>query len=163
LTETREALEQQTATAEVLGVINSSPGDLGPVFDAILEKAHSLCGAAQGALVTYDGEHFRAVAAHGLPESFERLLRQPRHGGGPREALLRGDPFFQIPDMADPVSSQENSISRAAVELAGLRTVLFVPLRRDSTLLGYITAFTRRCGRFPTRKSLCCRTLPLRP
>src|SRR5262249_43963784 len=99
ITETREALEQQTATAEVLQVINSSPGDLKPVFDAMLDKALGLCSAAFGALWTYDGEQVHAVSIRGAPPAFAEFLTRGPHPVGPDNAhgrLLRGEAIVHI-------------------------------------------------------------------
>src|SRR5215471_13480510 len=88
-----EALAREAALAEVLQTTNSSPGDLTPVFDTILEKAHALCGVEHGALVTYDGEYFRVAAHRGMPQFFTKQLRQPYRAspGSSHERLLRGE------------------------------------------------------------------------
>src|SRR5262245_55457383 len=136
-----EALAREAATAEVLQVINSSPGDLAPVFDAILEKAHTLCEAVQGVLVLLDGENFRAVGARGLPEAFAEQLKKgfPAAGNPVAQPLLDGAPFVQLPD----VGQIDNPVSKAGAAIAGLRTVMAVPLRKDDALLGWIVAARR--------------------
>jgi signal transduction histidine kinase/uncharacterized protein YdeI (YjbR/CyaY-like superfamily) len=154
ITEQREALEQQTATADILRVINSSPGNLAPVFEAILEKAHRLCEATKGAFITFDGEYFQVAATRGLSDAYSTVLRntynRPIHAvdaydeRSPRQQLLRGADLVHLTGPAIAIGP----VGEAAVELEKIGTVLFVPLRRDSTLLGYITAYREEVSPF---------------
>src|SRR5215469_10595776 len=127
-----EALEQQTATAEVLGVINSSPGDLTPVFNAILEKAHALCGADHGSLTLRDGDKFCAVATYAYSEAWAERLREglPIADNPVFEALLNGADFVHIPDVVEIFPNAAFialPIARESVA-TGVHTALFMPL-----------------------------------
>ena len=142
--ELREALEQQTATAEVLQIIiNSSAGDLGPVFDALLERAARLCGADFAAIAIRDGEHLRYVAAHGTTDEVSALLRNykivPGRGTIAGRVALEGE----VVHIADCSADPEYEATRVAA-LAGSRTALGVPLLREGEVVGTIALLRQR-------------------
>jgi GAF domain-containing protein len=153
--ETREALEQQTATAEVLQVINSSPGDLAPVFDAILEKALRLCGAAHGHVFRVEGDLGRAVAARGDTEFVEWLLQQGPvrpTPGGILHRMMQGDCVVQIPDSTDTEGYRAVKAIRELIDRSGVRTTLGIALRNDSALLGAIFVNRREVRPFSDKE-----------
>ena len=150
--EQREALEQQTATAEVLQVINASPGNLQPVFDTILDKAHRLCGAVIGSLLVYDGEYFHAAATHGLPQQMAMFVRLPFPPNRFLNELLCGEDILHIPHLRTAEADQDHELTRSIIEKTGVRTSLWVPLRKDGTLLGCITAFRMEVQPFSKRE-----------
>src|SRR5215813_9690649 len=131
LTETREALEQQTATAEVLQVINSSASDLMPVFDAMLEKAIRLCDGIQGALWLIDGDRAHVAAARGLAPEFVELLRERGGPTPPLQRVMRGERVIHYLD----TKGSGLPFVEAAVA-ANVRTLLWVALVREGTPLG---------------------------
>src|SRR6516225_3245244 len=144
LAERDEALEREKATTEVLQVINSSPGDIAPVFDAMLDKAIGLCEAAFGILWSYDGDRFHPMAFRNVPPAYAEFLREP-HRPGPSTGLGRvasGEAYAHIADMlADDAYRTGDPVRRAGIELAGARTHLSVPLRKDAILVGNFAVF----------------------
>src|SRR4029078_6265730 len=140
LRERDEALDQQTATAEILQTINESPGDLTPVFDTMVESAMRLCQADYGHVYSYDGELLYLVAAHGDP-GYVNWIKQ----SGPRTPegsltftrILGGESLVHLADISKDISYRSgNQRAKTIVDQFGIHTLLTVPLRKEETLLG---------------------------
>ncbi|HEV3161962.1 MAG TPA: adenylate/guanylate cyclase domain-containing protein [Xanthobacteraceae bacterium] len=152
LSELRESLEQQTATADVLRIISSSPGDLEPVFATILDKALHLCEAAFGFVTTYDGVRFERAAQRGVPDAlaayFRKGMDQPRPGDA-HWRLVEGEELIHNLDQMDEDAYRlGNLLRRATVDLGGARSALVVALRKDKVLLGALTVYRKEVRPF---------------
>ncbi|HVJ13540.1 MAG TPA: GAF domain-containing protein [Burkholderiales bacterium] len=141
--ETKEALERQTATAEILRVISSSPSDMQPVFDSILEHAMRLCDAGLGTVGLYDGKSYRHRAQRGgSPEYVKKLFDAPFVPGsqGTLGRMIAERLPVHIPDYRElPAYREREPRAVATVELGGARTYLAVPMLKDGQVLGGIT------------------------
>ena len=140
--ELTESLEQQTATSEVLQVISSSPGDLKPVFDAMLANAARLCEAKFGALGLREGDAYRIVAIHNAPQAFAEFMQREPLRPSPNVTLGRAIATKRVAQTADITIEQpylqRDPLVMAAVELGGYRTVLAVPMLKESEIIGLI-------------------------
>jgi two-component system, NtrC family, sensor kinase len=143
-----ESLEQQTATSEVLKVISSSPGELEPVFQAMLENARRICEAKFGALYRCEGDALRAVAMHGAPQAFvEERRRNPLIRPPPQTTLARAIATKQPVQIADIVNEPHyfdvpSGYSTVLLtKLSGARTVLTVPMLKENEPIGAIVIY----------------------
>ena len=155
LNELRQSLEQQTATAEVLQVISSSPGELEPVFQAMLGNATRLCEAKFGILYRSEGDTLRTVAIHGAPQSFgEERRRNPIIRPSPDTTLGRALATKQPVQISDILEELNYFDARAAQlpKLAGARTVLAVPMLKDNELIGAIIIFRQEVRPFTDKQ-----------
>ena len=146
LNELRQSLEQQTATAEVLGVISSSPAELEPVFQAILANATRLCSATFGGLSLYDGEVLRYAAHYNIPPGYtdfrlrERLWR-PNPRSGMAEVIRTKQPV-QINDLrTSPPYHEGDPTVRALADEGGARTLILIPMLKDDKLIGVVAIY----------------------
>ncbi len=150
-----EEQAQKAAMAEVLEVINASPGDLAPVFDAMLEKAMRVCEATFGLLLNYNGERFQTVAHRGIPAPFATYLPkmdQPSRTVGIAARILGGVRFVHVADLRDEHYRYGAPLRRALVDLGGARTAISVALRKNDTLLGYFTIYRQEVRPFSDKQ-----------
>jgi GAF domain-containing protein len=148
LNELRESLQQQTATSEVLGVISRSPGELEPVFNAMLANATRICEAKLGTLVLHEGDELRVVAMHGAPRAFEELrLRDPRVPS----TVRRMYDTKQIIHYAD-LAAEEAYANLPLVRLAGARSAVVVPLLKEDKLIGNLTIYRQEVRPFTNKQ-----------
>ena len=163
-----ESLEQQTATSEVLKVISSSPGDLEPVFNALLANATRICEATFGNLWLFKGNANRAVAVHSK-ESFDDLRRNPvidlrDNPGIPLDRVANTKQVVHVFDLrTDQSYIGKNDRIVSLVEVAGARTLLDVPMLKENELVGVIVLYRQEVLPSPTSRSSWCRTSPPRP
>src|SRR5262245_29897012 len=157
LNELRESLQQQTATADVLKVISASPGDMKPVFEAMLTNALRLCEAKFGHLLLYDGERFHATYLHNVPPAYREYWEKhgpirPSPGTG-LGRIVRDKKMFHIPDLrADPAYAAREPLRVITVEKAGARSFVGVPMLKDGKLVGAIVIYRQEVRPFTERQ-----------
>ena len=144
----------------MLEVINSSPGDLGPVFDAILDKAMGLCEAAHGHVWIYDGERAHPVAVHGEPQLVEWMRRVgsvgPFSGSSGRPSplgrVVRGEPIAHVADALEEEAYRSVPVFRELIDVGGIRTFLDIALRKGDAPLGIIALYRQEVRPFSDKQ-----------
>ena len=153
--ELSEALEQQTATSEVLQVISSSPGELEPVFEAMLENATRICEATFGNLLLYQGDAFRIMAMHGGPPGWDELRRRDPvirfNRVDPLGRIVATKQLQHITDFRTEQAYIERERGPAAI-MAGARTVLVVPMLKENKLIGVVAIYRQEGGPFTDKQ-----------
>jgi two-component system NtrC family sensor kinase len=151
-----EALEQQTATSEVLRVISSSPGELEPVFQAMLENATRLCEAESAALGLCEGADLRVVARYNAPAALlEQTKREPLLRLGPTSGVgrsIRLKQVVQVPDIVNDQMYFDREPSRVRLVEAGYRSQLSVPLIKHNEAIGAFNILRQKTGLFTEKQ-----------
>jgi two-component system, NtrC family, sensor kinase len=156
LNQLRESLQQQTATADVLKVISSSPGELEPVFQAMLEKAVRVCGAKFGTLMLSEGDAFRTVAFNGVPPAYAELRRREplthhRAGTALAHVIATKQPA-QVADIQAEPAYYEDPSRVPLLKIAGARSVVAVPMVKDDGLVGAIFIYRQEVQPFTEKQ-----------